>query len=96
MRSAEPSSAATMRLMVYRELLLFAKNTDMDEYHDWMLVGEGDEDSDLWAKFCHPSILRTCREIKKEGSPVLYDENVINCRFELNSPDPELGDLVMR
>lgn len=67
-----------MRLNVYRELLLFSKTIDMDEFD------EGEDD-----KFCYPAILQTCREINKEAKSVLYDENTISVNFEFNDDDDE-------
>lgn len=66
-----------MRLIVYRELLLFdrAQEEDDDDVSDDYMF------EDDIRKNCYTSILQACREVNKEASSVLYDENVIECNF---------------
>ena len=57
-----------MRLLVYRDILLFKPSKDA-------------------RKQCNTAILRTCSQIHKEATGVLYDENTFICSYSTSTND---------
>lgn len=38
-------------------------------------------------RYCYPNIIRTCKQISEEATKVLYNENIFECRFDVEARD---------
>jgi hypothetical protein len=64
---------AEIRLLVYQELLFF-------NYKDFSLDHFDNERKSITPVL--PAILRTCKDIHREATPVLYDDNEFSVGFK--------------